>query len=273
MGEKFNDYKKMPTTQSDFNEFNTPEFKGVGQVHQPVVICMDTSGSMEYTEPKSSKSNIKIAEEQLNLVKDIALDQVDKKAVDICILGFDDDVNVLHDWSPLTSWNEYIPLSSGGCTCLGQVISEAITATRVYRRKAYEKGIQVKRPYIFVFTDGLTTDDMSEASRLCKKYIDAKNVVNLFVIGLPGSDVKEVKALCNNVHVFKTADCVNGLPNSFQFLKDSIVDISSSNLGDTTRTKISGLFIDPKDQSLQQDENGTKFVNPVTEDIDGMVLV
>lgn len=274
MGEKFNDYKEMPVTQSDFDSFNDPAFNGFGQVHQPIVICMDTSGSMEWVEPNSPKSNIKIAEEQLNLVKDIDLEPMDKKAVDVCILGFDDDVHVLHDWSPLNSWNEHISLQSGGCTCLGQVISEAIIATRVYRHKAHEEGIQVKRPYIFVFTDGLSTDDMSRASDLCKKYVDEKNVVKLFVIGLPGADVKEIKALCNNVHVFKTADCINGLPNSFQFLKDSVVNVSSSTIGDTTRTNVTGVFINRNDSSFKKDQDGnTQFVDNVGEDDDDMVAV
>ena len=104
-------------------------------------------------------------------------------------------------------------------------------------KKSYVgKGIQCKRPQIFIITDGYSTDPkynsavVAEAKQLCERYVDTKKVA-LHVILLPGGATTDSKQLSPNVKHYKVDDCAYGLPAIKDFINASIVAISSSHPG------------------------------------------
>lgn len=213
--------------------------KETGMTHQPVVICIDTSGSMN-EKAEDGRTKARIVEQMINSLTEIDLSESEKAAVDICILVFDDECRVLQDWIPLSDFRGGIELDVAGCTALGSAIIDAIDATRA-RRKAYEAtGIAARRAQIFLYTDGVSTEDMSKAIKRSQEYLNRdKPSAKLHTILIPpASDPSELKALGEKVVILRAMDCVNGIPKTFKFLMDSVVGWSSSSPGDDVTTKL-----------------------------------
>lgn len=229
----------IPTTEK-------PRFKETGTTHQPVVICIDTSGSMN-EKAEDGRTKARIVEQMINSLADIDLSESEKGAIDLCILVFDDDCRVLQDWIPLSDFKGGIELDIAGCTALGSAIIDSIDATRA-RRKAYEAtGIEARRAQIFLYTDGVSTEDMSKAIKRSQEYLNRdKPSAKLYAILIPpATDPSELKALGDKVAIMRAMDCVNGIPNTFKFLRDSVVAWSSSNPGEDVKVKLEKVgFID-----------------------------
>lgn len=216
-------------------------------VHQPVVICVDTSGSMGELSEDGTTTKAAIVENLVNSLTSIDLPENEKAAVDICILAFDDDCRVLQDWIPLSLFEGNIHLSVGGRTSLGTAIIDSIDATRA-RRKAYDlTGIEARRAQIFLYTDGESTEDMSAAIKRSQDYLNrAHPSAKLYGILIPpAANPSDLKALGEKVAILRAKDCINGIPNTFKFLRDSVVAWSSSSPGQDIKVKLEEVaFID-----------------------------
>lgn len=241
-----------------------PRVKETAEIHQPVVICIDTSGSMK-EKAEDGRTKVGIVEQMVNSLSKIDLSESEKAAVDICILAFDDECRVLQDWIPLSDFKGNLKLDAGGCTALGSAIIDSIDATRA-RRKAYassEYGISARRAQIFLYTDGVSTEDMSKAIEYSQNYLNRdKPSAKLYTILIPpATDPSEMKKLGEKVAILRATDCVNGIPNTFKFMKDSIVIWSHSNPGQTVTAKVTkGVgFIDGQG-GVKKDANGGAVV-------------
>lgn len=222
------------------------ETKETGLTHQPVVICIDTSGSMK-EKAEDGRTKARIVEQMINSLPELDLSESEKAAIDICILVFDDECRVLVDWMPLSDFKGGIELDVAGCTALGSAIIDSIDATRA-RRKAYEQqGIEARRAQIFLYTDGFSTEDMTAANKRSMEYLNREHpAAKMYTILIPpAKDPSELKALGEKVAILRAVDCVNGIPSTFKFLKDSVVAWSSSNPGETIKVEAEGFgFID-----------------------------
>ena len=90
-------------------------------VHQPVVLCIDTSGSMKDL-TGDGRSKAQIVEEMINDIANISLSEFDKLNVDICILTFDDEVRTLGDLRSLAGFEGGIQLDTAGTTAYWTVM-------------------------------------------------------------------------------------------------------------------------------------------------------
>lgn len=237
-----------------------PRVKETATTHQPVVICIDTSGSMN-EKAEDGRAKVEIVEQMVNSLSKIDLSESEKAAVDICILAFDDKCRVLQDWIPLSDFKGNLKLNAGGCTALGSAIIDSIDATRA-RRHVYaspEYGVSARRAQIFLYTDGVSTEDMSKAIEYSQNYLNRdKPSAKLYTILIPpATDPSEMKKLGEKVAILRAMDCVNGIPSTFKFMKDSIVQWSDSNPGQTVTTKVTkGVgFIDGQG-GVKKDANG-----------------
>lgn len=215
-----------------------------GDIHQPVVICIDTSGSMSDDPRKGAilaedgRAKAKIVEEMVNSLVNIDLSENEKASIDICIMVFDDDCRVIQDWIPLSWFNGDIRLDDvAGCTALGTAVIDCIDATRAIRRSYNRTGITARRAQIFLYTDGETTENMDAATRKVREYLDRdRPSAKMYAILMPpASNPKDFVAMSNKITVLRAADCVHGIPKSFKFLKDSIVAWSSSSPTDSVK--------------------------------------
>ena len=241
-----------------------PRVKETGTTHQPVVICIDTSGSMN-EKAEDGRTKIEIVEQMVNSLSKIDLSESEKGAVDICVLAFDDECRVLQDWIPLSDFKGNLKLDAGGCTALGSAIIDSIDATRARRHvyKSAEYGVFARRAQIFLYTDGVSTEDMSKAIEYSQNYLNRdKPSAKLYTILIPpATDPSEMKKLGEKVAILRATDCVNGIPNTFKFMKDSIVNWSASNPGHIVTAKVTkGVVFIYCEGGLIKDANGGAVV-------------
>lgn len=145
-----------------YQDIETP--KCLSKLHLPVVICIDTSGSMNEILAGTKLTKSKIMENLLNQIAnmdDIPL--YEKEAIDLCILAFDDEVRTISDWRPLLTFHGNIDLDIAGRTALGSAVIASIDKLRECRKLYQEVGIESDKGLIFLFTDGSSTESMSEA--------------------------------------------------------------------------------------------------------------
>lgn len=240
------------------------------RVHQPVVICVDTSSSMNLISEDGKTSKIQIVEDMLN-----ELAKFDIKEVDICILAFDDDVRTLVDWRSISDFHGGLNLDSGGCTSLGSAVLESIKKTRERRRTYRETDIISKRAQIFIYTDGASTEDLSAAYQRSQEYLNRENPsVKMYGILIPPAvDPRDLAGFGKKVAILAAKDCVNGIPETFKFMTDSIVEWSESSFGDTVTQVLgpnTGIVAGHGGATVSPD--GTKAITEVIEYTDGITF-
>lgn len=116
------------------------------------VLVLDTSYSMEGNAIK--ELNAGLQRFQNELLKDVRM----RDCLEVCIVRFDSDVEVIQDADLLTEFT--MPtLVCGGSTCMIDALQKAIDV--VENRKMYYKahGITYYRPWIVLITDGEPDSD------------------------------------------------------------------------------------------------------------------
>lgn len=120
------------------------------QPHVATIMLVDTSGSMS--------GNLAAVNEGLkSLKKEIEGDDLASKRVDLAVVTFDDQTQVLHDFSSIENF-EPPTLRTGGSTAMGDAILKAADMVEQRKQMYKSKGIDYFRPWIFMITDGEPTD-------------------------------------------------------------------------------------------------------------------
>lgn len=251
--------------EDDFREIT--HFEKQQLVHQPILIALDSSGSMRDCEDSSGRENIELASDILARIgSDPDLKEVNKETTDICVMSFSNDVMMLLDWQPLSLYEFNTRLYARGKTALHKAVCEALEAVhRLKASYALNGGIECKRPQIFIITDGFSTDpdDVKEQARaMCRKYVDTKKVTLNFIF-LPGSGTSDAKELSPLVKLYKAEDCTHGLPACANFINASIVSFSSSAPGCTTEIELPQWL--KTTQKVKTDESGRRTVDSEVE--------
>lgn len=271
------------------DELRFMNFGAMDSVHQPVVICIDTSESMSM-DAGNGKSKIQMVEDLINGICDVDLSETEKKSVDICVLGFSNDVYTICDWTNLYDFRGDLKLRAVGTTALNSVILQSIKKVRELRRGYYERSIACRRAQIFVYTDGFSTEPMEEAYDKSMDYFNRQkpsaklNMIfiptyyNGTIIKLTDSttfdDYKQlVKGLGPKVAFINAEDCVNGIPASFRFMMDSIVEWSVSTPGEPVKVSLdkNKLSVINGRGGAGLDDDGNKVV--IDTDIDDDIVI
>jgi len=120
--------------------------------HVATVLLLDVSASM------GDNNKIEQLNEGLRVFKEeICQDDRARKRVDLAVVSFGGNVNVLHDFSSIEAFDPP-QLAANGQTPMGQAILKAVEL--IEQRKAHYKSNAVDyfRPWIFMITDGEPTD-------------------------------------------------------------------------------------------------------------------
>lgn len=254
-------------------EYQQPEIpRNPSGVHQPVVICIDTSSSMKDKEG-GAREKYKIVEEMINDLANMNLSEYDKDNVEICVLTFDDEVHTLVDWRSLNDFEGGVILDDiAGTTSLGSAILTSIEKTRERRKVYASTGVKSKRAQIFLYTDGMSTEDLNAAYKRSQEYLNRekpeKPSAKMYITLIPpAADPTQLIDLGPAVTIIKADECVHGLPAAFEFMQGSIVAASSSALGETAVTTVPDnlkLLVRPGgDEKVSPD--GTKTVETGTD--------
>lgn len=135
-----------------------PEFVDNPEPRCPVVLLIDTSGSMENEPIDNVNKGISIFREEL--IKD----EIAALRCEVCIVTFGGDVKVIQHFVTVDEF-EPSTLYAGGGTPMGEAIEQALSLIEERKNKYKENGIQYYRPWIMLITDGAPTDgDLWKAS-------------------------------------------------------------------------------------------------------------
>jgi uncharacterized protein YegL len=121
------------------------------QPHVATVLLLDTSGSMSGSKINQLNEGLK------SFQKAVLDDELARKRVDLAVVTFDDEVNIVHNFSPVEEFDPPI-LEAIGLTSMGGAILRAIELVEQRKSEYKTKGIDYYRPWIFMITDGEPTD-------------------------------------------------------------------------------------------------------------------
>lgn len=215
---------------TEFNKtFNN--VSAVGEPHLACVLLLDTSGSM-------SGEPLRLLEQSVNKFKEqICLDELSTKRVDVCIISFDDEARVIQDFTPIS---ELVPvhLEPGILTNMAQGINLAIDKVRERRKLYSDLGIASFTPWIFMLTDGASTEDLEEVAN---RIYDEEHAIRadgskkqkliFWSCGVPGycpQDLAKLGPRIIELEGYSFTGIFNWLSESMVIISCSDVDITDS---------------------------------------------
>lgn len=214
----------MELNQTTFNEkMPNGGISAPGEPHMACVLLLDTSYSMLGSPIDSLNKAIRDFKEQTSM------DELAKKRVDIAIIEFNDTARVVQEFTPLCQMQP-ITLSASGCTAMGAGINLAIDKVKERNHFYNDMGTPCFKPWIFMITDGLPTDDISAARQriLDEESKGAHGKLKFWAVGVPGYDKETITSLTKRCIALDEAN-FNGI---FNWLSDSMVTISVSRVGE-----------------------------------------
>lgn len=212
----------------DMINFEEIEFGDNPDPRSPLVLLLDASSSMVEPRPGESRTPMEALNSGLDiLVTELHKDPLAKRRVEVSVVTFGTEVSPATEFS--TVENLVLPtLAPSGLTSMGKAVEVGLDAL-AERKETYKKnGIQYYRPWIFLVTDGLATDNIDEAARRIKE-LEASKGVAFFAVGVDGADMDALSKLS-----VRPPMMLNGLKfeELFQWLSASQSSVSASNPGD-----------------------------------------
>ncbi|MDR0327147.1 MAG: VWA domain-containing protein [Planctomycetaceae bacterium] len=193
----------------------------------PVVLCLDVSYSMD------GKPMEELNEGVRQFIKSVKEDPIASSAVELCVVTFSNDANVVADFRELTSFDECLTLTAiRGSTNLGAGVNLALDLLE-QRKSEYQKvGVEYYQPWMVLMTDGAPTTDthLQAADRTNRLLAERKLVV--FSIGIGNKANMEVLALFSGKNKPKRLKGL-GFRLFFDWLSQSVTVVSQSALGDS----------------------------------------
>lgn len=192
------------------------------EAQMDVLFLIDKSGSM-------SGLAIKNVERCINRAKeDICKDPKAAAGVRVCVLAFNDEVEIVQNWCPITEMKP-VELSAGGGTNLSGALTFARDKVREDTNLLGEIGVpEIKKPYVIILTDGYgnNIDQISEEYRERTK---AGKMLPWF-LGVSGYDKETaVKIMGENRPIFELVDEKGfDFTDFFDFMTVSIKAASTS---------------------------------------------
>jgi len=200
------------------------------QPHAAVVLLLDVSGSM-------AGRPLELLHEGLNeFLNAIRTDDLASKRVDLAIVTFGQEIQVVHDFAPVTAYDS-LQLEAGGPTPLGEALELSVQMLEARKRQYQEEGTEYYRPWLVLLTDGAPTDmrpgdaRFARVAELMQTSIANKKLA-FFPVGVgPEADLNVLNQLTGGqVEALR----LKGLNFSkfFQWLSNSQKQLSRSRVGD-----------------------------------------
>lgn len=126
--------------------------------HLPVVILLDTSGSMK-------GESIRLLNEAMAKFRDEVMCVPETRArMDIAVIAYNSTPELVTNFTDLDSWQP-TTLTAGGCTDTAEAMQLAMDCIDEYRGRQSEAGIQVYRPILVHISDGASTSSEEDTQR------------------------------------------------------------------------------------------------------------
>ena len=198
----------------------------INRPHMPILLDVDTSGSMSGLAIQSAVSSIN------RFAADICKDPKAAASVDIAVVSFNETARIEQNWRPITEMKQ-VNLTANGGTNLSGALDLGVKMLRERGNLYTDTGIEVKMPYLILITDGYGGDVSAVAEVIKKRTKDHK--MKLWVLAVKGYDKATVAKLTDGKRVFELVD-ENGFDFSefFDFMAVSVKAVSTSAPGQDT---------------------------------------
>ena len=213
----------MELNQTTFKEVPGGGISAPGEPHMACVLLLDTSGSMAGAPIDSLNRAINDFKEQTSM------DDLAQKRVDIAIVEFNDTARVVQDFTPLSQLQP-VKLSASGLTAMGSGINLAIDLVKDRNRFYNSMGTPCFKPWIFMITDGVPTDDITLAQQriLDEESKGSHGKLKFWAVGVPGYSKDVITSLTKRCIALDEAN----FKGIFNWLSESMVTISVSRVGE-----------------------------------------
>jgi uncharacterized protein YegL len=157
----------------------------------PCVLLLDTSGSMQGEAINALNEGLKTFKEELNR------DNLAKKRVEVAILTFNSDVNIVQDFITADQF-EPPTLKAQGLTVMGSAIHKGLDMVSSRKAQYSANGVAYYRPWVFLITDGEPQGEpdslIEQAAQRIREDEDNKRVA-FFAVGVEGANMTRLSQL------------------------------------------------------------------------------
>ena len=199
-----------------------PEFVQNPENRCPVILLLDTSGSMIGDAMNALNQGVNLFKENI---------QADTKAalsVEVALITFG-PVRLVQDFVTI---DQFMPptLVADGVTPMGEAIEYALDLLKTRKEVYQENGIQYYRPWIFMITDGAPTDPWQDAAARIKQG-EADRKFCFFSVAVEAADLKTLSQIAP---ADRPPVLLNGLDfqSLFVWLSKSMKRVSSGRVGE-----------------------------------------
>lgn len=198
-----------------------PEFVENPENRCPVVLLLDTSGSM-CGEP-IQELNRGIAAFKEDVIKDAQA----SLSVELAIVTFGGSVQLIQDFTSIDNFNPP-QLEANSQTPMGEAIEYGLDLLETRKLIYKENGILYYRPWVFLITDGAPTDYWQSAAQLVKE-AEAQRRQCFFAVGVKGADMNTLRQIAPREPMM-----LNGLDfrSMFVWLSTSMKRVSGGKVGE-----------------------------------------
>jgi len=213
----------MSEQELEQETFEMPKIEAEGEPHLACVLLVDTSTSMNGEPIESLNQALRDFKEK------VSLDEMAQQRVDIAIVEFNTEVNVVQNFTPVSQMNP-VQLKASGQTNMGAGINKALDMVKERNRFYNSMGTPCFKPWIFMITDGGPTDSITTARKRIQEE-ESKGThgkLKFFALGVPGFKKDILFSLTNRVMELRDTD-FSGI---FDWMAQSMVAISVSRVNE-----------------------------------------
>ncbi len=157
----------------------------------PCVLLLDTSGSMQGDPIEALNQGL------LSLKDELVKNSLAARRVEVAIITFDSNVNIVQDFVTADQFNPPI-LTAQGLTTMGSGIHKALDMVQERKALYRANGIAYYRPWVFMITDGEPQgelDDLIEQAAQRLQVEEANKRVAFFTVGVENANMMRLNQL------------------------------------------------------------------------------
>lgn len=195
------------------------EGRYLNEYHIPLVLLLDCSWSLEGRPIDELNRGLQSFKKQIE-----NYDHKSRSCIDISVISFGGCVDGDEDFYPI---GNYIPkvYSARGNTPMGEALTKAMDLVEYQKERYKDHSVPYHRPWIFLITDGVPTDEYKEAAKRLRE-MEAQKGVLAYCVGTEGYDRVTMGEIFNHQRIFKLESL--DFTGMFEFLSNSIVTVRLS---------------------------------------------
>lgn len=213
----------MITQVPFFTEFGEDNFADNPEPRCPCLLLLDISSSMKGKPLDELNQGLVTFKQELNA------DILASKRVEVSIVTFG-PVKVEASFRNVAAFEPPL-LKPQGATPIGEAITKGLALLKERKEEYRQNGIAFYRPWVFLITDGVPTDNWQQAATLIKQGEENKSFA-FFAVGVENANM----SILHELSVRQPLK-LQGLKfrELFQWLSNSMRSVSSSAVGDAIK--------------------------------------